>query len=78
MTATRPIYLIAEDIKVNWPRMHPAAVPYWKVMMTLTDITDVYIAEPAKTIVLYFLSNSASWRGEHARRIKTELKDMVK
>ena len=30
------------------------------------------------SIVLYFLSNATTWRGEDARRIKAELKSLLK
>jgi hypothetical protein len=33
--------------------------------------------DTAKSIVLYFLSNASSWRGEKAKSIKAELKKMV-
>jgi hypothetical protein len=44
----------------------------------LDSITDNYGADSAKSVVLYFLSNANTWRGEHAKRIKAELKGMVK
>jgi len=36
-----------------------------------------YYAEDGRAIVLYFLGNAKSWRGETARRIKTELKNIL-
>lgn len=32
----------------------------------------------AKTIVVYFLSNASSFRGPDAKRIKAELKSLIK
>jgi hypothetical protein len=33
--------------------------------------------DTGKSIVLYFLSNAGTWRGETAKRVKAELKKMV-
>lgn len=46
-------------------------------MSDLSSIDDNYMFDSAKSIVLYFLANAQSWRGEVARRIKAELKAMV-
>ncbi len=75
---TRPLYEIARDIRKHWPKMSLYAQPYWNAMQDLDTINDMYLHDSAKSVVLYFLSNAASWRGEHARRIKAELKEMVK
>lgn len=76
--ATRPIYEIAEEIYRTWPKVNYAAAPYLEAMLSLNSINDNYIADSGKSVVLYFLSNASSWRGEDARRIKAELKGMVK
>ena len=39
---------------------------------------DAGSGDDARTVVLYFLSNSATWRGPDAKRIKAELKEMLK
>jgi hypothetical protein len=46
-------------------------------METLNSIHDNYYFDSAHSIVLYFLSNAQGWRGEDARRIKAELKQMA-
>ena len=74
----RPIAEIAQDINHYWPKPYFGAVPYIGAMLFLRDIKDDYGADSAKSIVLYFLSNAATWKGEHARRIKAELKELVK
>ena len=58
--------------------MYFGAVPYVNAMQSLETIDDEYGADSAKSIVLYFLSNANTWRGEVARRVKAELKEMVK
>ena len=77
-TNARPLYEIANDIKKDWKNVHFGAKPYLDAMATLTSIDDTYMFDSAKTIVLYFLGNAGSWRGENAKRIKAELKAMAK
>jgi hypothetical protein len=38
---------------------------------------EMYGYDTGKSVVLYFLSNATSWRGEVARRVKAELKSMA-
>ena len=74
----RPLYEIAREIKNDWKNVYFGAKPYLDAMATLTSIDDNYMFDSAKTIVLYFLGNAGSWRGETAKRIKAELKAMSK
>lgn len=81
MSQKRPLHEIANEIRKDWPvawnENHPAGA-YLVPMSTLDKITDNYIMDSAKTIVIYFLSNATGWRGETAKRIKAELKAMIK
>lgn len=74
----RPIYIIAKDIVKDWQKPYFGARPYLTAMHSLQEVTDNYGADSAKSIILYFLSNATTWRGEVARRVKKELKEMVK
>lgn len=75
----RPIYEIAREIKKDWgAKVNFAAKPYLDAMMSLDSIDDNYFFDSAKSVVLYFLSNASTWRGETAKRIKAELKAMCK
>lgn len=74
----RPIREIAHDIRSDWTRPYFGAVPYLDAMDVLDDITGTYFYDDAKSVVLYFLANATSWRGETARRIKAELNAMCK
>lgn len=76
-TTTRSLSTIAADIRRHWPKVNYGAVPYLDAMGSLNSIHDTYIADSAKSVVLYFLSNATSWRGDDARRIKAELKKMA-
>lgn len=73
----RPLHMIAHEIRRDWKNVYFGAVPYLEAMESLESINDSYGADDAKSIVLYFLSNATSWRGDVARRVKKELKDMV-
>lgn len=77
-TTVRPLNEIARDIRAHWPNIFYGAVPYVDAMYDLRTLDDKYFADDAKSVVLYFLSNATTWRGEHARRIKKELNDMLK
>lgn len=74
----RSIKTITQDIKKDWTKVSPYAQPYLDAMLTLESITDHYYLDDAKSIVLYFLANAQGWRGETARKIKQELKDLCK
>lgn len=75
---TRPLYEIAREIRKDWKNVHFGAKPYLDAMASLDSVNDNYGWDSGKTIVLYFLGNASTWRGETAKRIKTELKAMVK
>ena len=77
-TTTRPLYEIAREIKNDWKNVYFGAKPYLDAMATLDSINDNYGFDRGKTIVLYFLGNASTWRGETAKRIKAELKAMAK
>lgn len=74
----RPIFEIASEIRKDWKKPYFGAVPYLEAMETITTINEDYYADSAKSVVLYFLANAQTWRGEVARRVKAELKEMVK
>lgn len=74
----RPIYEIAKEIRRDWKNIYFGAVPYVDAMRELHVITDKYYLDSAKSIILYFLANASTWRGETAKRVKKELKDMCK
>ena len=74
----RPIYQIAGEIALNWPKPYFGAVPYIEAMYSLNSIEENYYEDSADTIVRYFLANAGTWKGENARRIKAELNLMLK
>jgi hypothetical protein len=78
MNEHRPLYLIADEINRDWTKPYFGAVPYLQAMSTLDSVHQHYIYDSGKSIVLYFLANAGTWRGETARRIKAELKALCK
>ena len=73
-TNARTLKEIAKEIAADWKKPYFGAVPYLDAMKTLDSINDNYFFDSGKSIVLYFLANAGTWRGENARRIKKELK----
>ena len=74
----RRLYEIAREIRKDWKNVSYCAAPYLQAMLCLDSITDNYGFDSGRSIVAYFLSNAGSWRGETAKRIKSELKAMCK
>jgi len=74
----RKLYEIAKEIRSDWIKVNFAAKPYLEAMEKLQDINDKYYFDTAESVVLYFLSNASSWRGDVAKRVKLELKEMLK
>ena len=74
----RPLSSIARDIRSTWKKVNYAAQPYLDAMGDLCWITDSYGYDSGRSIVLYFLSNASTFRGDDARRLKAELKAMLK
>jgi hypothetical protein len=73
----RPLSEIAHEVYETWPWMNYAAKPYLLAMEELDQVTDMFGADSAASIVRYFLANAGAWRGENAKRIKAELKAAV-
>lgn len=74
----RNLYEIAAEVSSDWKKVYFGAVPYLEAMFSLESVNDKYGCDSAKSIVLYFLGNAHGWKGEVAKRVKAELKNMVK
>jgi hypothetical protein len=74
----RPLYEIAREIRQDWKQIYFGAVPYLQAMGSMESVRDSYGYDNGESIVLYFLSNATTWRGEAARRVKAELKALLK
>ena len=69
---------IAGIIADNWSKVHFAASPYLAAMFSLNSIHDNYGFDSGRSIVLYFLGNATSWKGDVAKAVKAELKNRLK
>ena len=74
----RPLYTIAREIRKDWKNVSCYAAPYLQAMFCLESVNENYGFDSGRSIVSYFLANAGSWRGETAKRIKAELKEMLK
>lgn len=74
----RPLNVIAAEIRADWHKPYFGAVPYLSAMAELDDVHGAYYEDSAASVVRYFLANATTWRGETARRVKAELKSMIK
>jgi hypothetical protein len=69
---------IAHAIAKDWKNISPYAKDYLNAMKEIRDINGAYYADSAKSVVLYFLANASTYRGENARAYKALLKEMIK
>ena len=69
---------IASEIARVWRTPYFGALPYLRAMKSLSDLSDYYDNESAYSVVEYFLCNAGTWRGPDARRIKAELRAMLR
>lgn len=69
---------IACEISRTWENINYAAKPYLVAMYQLHSVHDQYMYDSGASIIRYFLSNAGGWRGEDAKRIKSELRDLLK
>jgi len=73
----KPLSYIAEVIRVNWNNPSPHAVPYIDAMAQLRSIDDNYYADSAESVVVRFLCNAQTWRGDTARAVKAHLNKLA-
>lgn len=83
----RPLNKIAAAILADWgpiaftPERRAYmyyCMPYVQAMLELVSVNDMYGLDDAEDIILRFLSNAASWRGDTAKSIKAELNAHLK
>jgi len=77
MENARKLYEIAREIRADWKNIYFGAKPYLDAMGALDSIDDNYGYDSADSIVRYFLANAGTWKGETARRVKSELRNMI-
>ncbi len=75
---TMSISQIASAIKMNWKKVYFGAVPYLEAMFSLEKISDQYGYDTGRSVVVYFLANAQTWKGDVAKEIKKELNKRLK
>jgi hypothetical protein len=73
----RSLTHIAREIHADWTNPYFGAKPYLEAMYQLDSIRDNYYYDSGESVVRYFLANASTWKGETARKIKAELKQML-
>lgn len=87
-TSPRPLHTIASEAIMDmetiskakrryWRHAFPYLAPYADAMLSLNSVNDNYGWDSGREIVCRFISNSSTWRGETAKRIKAELRQIV-
>lgn len=74
----RSINVIASDISKAWKNINYGAKPYLEAMHHLNTVNDYYYADNAREIILRFLCNASTFRGPEAKKLKLELKELLK
>lgn len=81
MTDLRPIYVIANEALPLIAALPDSHMAKWaglagqgQALLSLNAITDEYGCDSGEYVVACFLGNITGWRGEDAKRIRTELK----
>ena len=68
---------LAAVVRMDWVKVNYAAKPYLEAMFSLQTAQDNYGHDSGESILLYFLGNAKTWRGETARAVKAELKRRI-
>jgi hypothetical protein len=76
-TPARPLHQICDEIRKDWRPMPNYAKAHFEAIECATSIDEMYGFDSVKSEVCYFLGNAQTWKGETARRIKIELKQLV-
>lgn len=78
----RSISTIAREIRRDWKKVNYAAEPYLREMARVESLDsidpDLGFPGAGRNFVLGFLGNASSWRGDTAKRVKAELRGMLK
>jgi ABC-type transport system substrate-binding protein len=78
----RTVSQIAREIQQDWSKIgkgiNYAAKPYLSAMLQMQSVTENYGYDSGSSVVLYFLANAQTYRGEKAKALKAELKQLLK
>ncbi|HLL26048.1 MAG TPA: hypothetical protein VKT73_00130 [Xanthobacteraceae bacterium] len=74
----RPLKEIAAEIQRDWKQVGPAARRYLDELHKLDVPGERFHADSGIAVVIYFLASARLWHGPAARRIKLELREIVR
>ena len=74
----RTLREIAIEISNDWSPPNYTAKPYLKAMLMMDTVENGFGLDSGESVLIYFLRHAGKWRGETARRVKAELKKMIK
>ena len=74
----RPLREIAAEITADWTAYHDHAQPYIDALSKMHNATDRFGLGTGSNAIQGFLINAQTWRGEVARRVKAELRAILK
>lgn len=74
---------LALIIGQNWKEtskngVYFGAKPYLQAMTQLDNVSQDFGLDSGKSIVIYFLANASTWRGDVAKAVKAELNKRIK
>ena len=62
----------------TWREKYWAAAPYINALLDCETVNDQYGADSAKILIAYLLGNLSGYKGDKAKALKKELKDLIK
>ena len=77
-TQHRPLHEVAKEILQDWKNPSAPAIDSLQAMHRMDQVTEEYYADSGLDVVTYALCRFQGWRGEVARKVKAELKEIEK
>lgn len=74
---TLSVAQLATLIRQEWKNVSVHAQPYLSAMLSLQTVNDKFGLDSGKDVILYFLANASTFRGENAKALKAELKRRI-
>lgn len=78
MEIPNQISAIAKMIKQDWKTPHPWAASSLDFMLSIEDISEIYLDDTAVTIVQFFLDNADTWQSPTAWAVKGKLTQLIR
>jgi hypothetical protein len=69
---------IAQFIINDWSKQGRVPKTYLEAMLKIESLDDMYGADPASSVVSYFIVNASQWKGDIAKVTKKYLSELLK